>query len=253
MSEATQRETWSWERYLEWEARQPVRHELVDGELHAMGGGTAEHDTIGNNLRAELRGQLRGKPCRVQGPDLKVKAGQDGRCPDALIDCGARMRGTLVAQDPAAVFEVLSRSTAWIDQSLKLRDYDATPGIRHTVLISQDEPRVLVHQRDEHDRLGVQAARLVDGMAGTLVLQAFDIAIPFSTKAWILVRCLTSCEQTVRMTQTDDGPGGCCRGGMQARPAQRSRRTVERLNRIGREGVPHRPAMPSKNFIRTEP
>jgi hypothetical protein len=31
---------------------------------------------------------LRGKPCRVQGPDLKVKAGSDGRYPDALIDCG---------------------------------------------------------------------------------------------------------------------------------------------------------------------
>ncbi len=136
MPEAEQGETWSWERYLEWEARQPVRYELVDGEARAMGGGTAEHDTIGNNLRAELRDQLRGKPCRVQGPDLKVKAGADGRYPDALIDCGVRMSGALVAQDPTAVFEVLSRSTAWIDQSLKLRDYDATSGIRHYVLIS---------------------------------------------------------------------------------------------------------------------
>ena len=179
MSEAEQRETWSWERYLEWETRQPVRYELVDGEVRAMGGGTAEHDTIGNNLRAELRDQLRGKPCRVQGPDLKAKAGTDGRYPDALIDCGARMPGALVAQDPTAVFEVLSRSTAWIDQSLKLRDYDATPGIRHYVLISQDEPRVLIYQRDEHDRLGVQAARLVDGMDGVIVLQEFDISIPF--------------------------------------------------------------------------
>ena len=105
-----------------------------------MGGGTAEHDTIGNNLRAELRDQLRGKPCRVQGHDPKVKAGTDGRYPDALIDCGARTPGALVAQDPTAVFEVLSRSTAWIDQSLKLRDCDATPGIRHHVLISQESP-----------------------------------------------------------------------------------------------------------------
>ena len=180
MSQATQHEIWSWEGYLEWEARQPLRYELVDGEVQAMGGGTAEHDTIGNNLRAELRDRLRGKPCRVQGPDLKVKAGNDGRYPDALIDCGARMPGALVAQDPAAVFEVLSRSTAWIDQSLKLRDYDATPGIRHYVLISQDEPRVLVYRRDEHDRLGVQAARLVEGMDGAITLPEFDISIPFS-------------------------------------------------------------------------
>ena len=179
MSQATQRGTWSWESYLEWEARQPVRHELVDGEVHAMGGGTAEHDTIGNTLRAELRDQLRGTPCRVQGPDLKVKAGQDGRYPDALIDRGARVPGALVAQDPVAVFEVLSRSTAWIDQSLKLRDYDATPGIRHYLLISQDERRVLVYQRDEHGRLGVQAVRLVEGMDGAIVLREFGISIPF--------------------------------------------------------------------------
>ena len=112
MSEAKQREGWPWEDCLEWETLQPVRHELVDGEVHATGGGTAEHDTIGNNLRAELRDQLRGKPCRVQGPDLKVKAAKDGRYPDALIDCGVRMPGALVAQDPTAVFEVLSRSTA---------------------------------------------------------------------------------------------------------------------------------------------
>ncbi len=180
MSEAKQRQTWSWEGYLEWEIRQPLRYELVDGEVHAMGGGTAEHDTIGNNLRAELRDRLRGKPCRVQGPDLKVKAGKDGRYPDALIDCGARIPGAMVVQDPTAVFEVLSRSTAWIDQSLKLRDYDATPGIRHYVLISQEDPRALIYQRDEHDRLGVQAARLVDGLDAAIVLQDFDISIPFS-------------------------------------------------------------------------
>ncbi len=180
MSQATQRGTWSWDGYLDWEARQPVRYELVDGEVRAKGNGTAEHDTIGNTLRAELRDQLRGTPCRVQGPDLKVKAGQDGRYPDALIDCGAQVPGALVAQDPVAVFEILSRSTAWIDQSLKLRDYDATPGIRHYVLISQDEPRVLIYQRDEQDRLGVQAARLVEGMDGAIVLWELGISIPFA-------------------------------------------------------------------------
>ena len=113
-----------------------------------MGGGTAEHDTIGNNLRGELRAQLRGKPCRPHGPDLKVRAGghvlgldpRNGRYPDALIDCGPRVPGALYAQEPVAVFEVLPKSTGWIDQSLKLRDYDATPSIRTYVLISQDEP-----------------------------------------------------------------------------------------------------------------
>jgi hypothetical protein len=69
-----------------------------------------------------------GRPCRAHGPDLKVRAGahvlgldpRNGRFPDELIDC---------------------KSTGWIDHSLKLRDYDATPAIRTYVLISQDEKR----------------------------------------------------------------------------------------------------------------
>ena len=42
-----------------------------------------------------------------------------------LIDCGPRVPGALYAQEPVAVFEVLPKSTGWIDQSLKLCDYDA--------------------------------------------------------------------------------------------------------------------------------
>ena len=133
MSEAKRQTSWTWEAYLDWEARQPSRYELVDGQIHAMGGATAEHDTIGNNLRAALHAQLRGKPSRPHGPDLKVRAGKDSRYPDALIDSGPRVPGALYAHKPVAVFEVLSKSTGWIDQSLKLRDYNATPTIRTRV------------------------------------------------------------------------------------------------------------------------
>jgi Uma2 family endonuclease len=180
MSEAGAPKGWSWEAYLAWEARQPVRHELVDGQPRAMGGGTAEHDTIANNLRAELRARLRGGPCRPQGPDLKVRAGANARYPDALIDCGPRVPGATHAMDPVAVFEVLSRSTGWIDQSLKLRDYDAMPGIRHYVLINQDEPRALVYQRDASGRLGIGSAVLLEGMEAVIEIPALDLAIPFA-------------------------------------------------------------------------
>jgi Uma2 family endonuclease len=181
MSEATRQKVWTWEAYLEWEARQPIRYELVDGQVYAVGGGTLEHDTIGNNLRAALHGQMRGKPCRVQGPDLKVRAGLDGRYPDALIDCGQRVPGALVAQEPVAVFEVLSKSTASIDQSLKLRAYDATPSIRTYVLISQDEMRALVYTRATVGGLGIQSAVLLEGADAVIEIAEFGLAVPFST------------------------------------------------------------------------
>ena len=186
MSEAMRQTSWTWEAYLDWEARQPIRYELVDGQVHAMGG--EEHDTIGNNLRAALHTQLRGKPCRPHGPDLKVRAGghvvgldpRNGLYPDALIDCGPRVPGALYAQEPLAVLEVLSKSAGWIDQSLKLRDYDATPTIRTYVLISQDELKAMVYTRDEDGRLGVQSAVLLEGGDATMEIPEFGLALPFS-------------------------------------------------------------------------
>jgi Uma2 family endonuclease len=180
MPEAMRQSNWTWEAYLEWEARQPIRYELVDGQVYATGGGTTEHDTIGNNLRGELRSQLRGQPCRPQGPDLKLRAGKDGRYPDALIDCGPRVAGALHAQEPVAVFEVLSKSTGWIDQGLKLRDYDATPTIRIYVLISQDEQRAMVYQRDEAGRLGIQNAIILAGADATIEVAGVGVSLPFS-------------------------------------------------------------------------
>lgn len=180
MSEPKRQTRWTWEAYLDWEARQPLRYELVDGQVYAMGGGTADHDTIDNNLRTALHAQLRGKTCRSHGPDLKVRAGKDGRYPDALVDCGPRAPGALHAQEPVAVFEVLSKSTGWIDQSLKLRDYDATPSVRTYVLISQDELRAMVYARDADGRLGIQSAVLLEGAAASVEIPELGLALPFS-------------------------------------------------------------------------
>ena len=180
MSEARQLVRWTWETYLEWEAQQPIRYELVDGQVYAMGGGTNEHDTIGNNLRGELRERLRGKPCRPQGPDLKVRAGRDGRYPDAIIDCGRRVPDAIHAQEPVAVFEALPRSAPWIDQFLKLRAYDATPSIHTYALINQDEPRAMVYRRDENGWLGIQNAQLVEGTGASIEIPELELVLPFS-------------------------------------------------------------------------
>ncbi|HTW71578.1 MAG TPA: Uma2 family endonuclease [Acetobacteraceae bacterium] len=180
MSEARPEQRWTWDAYLDWEAREPIRYELVDGQVYAMGGGTAKHDIIGNNLRGELRAQMRGKPCRVHGPDFKVKARQDGRYPDALIDCGPPALDAQYAQEPVAVFEVLSRSTAWIDQGLKLRDYDATPTIHTYALISQDEQSAMVYTRDAAGRLSIQSLALLEGAGAAIEIPALEVVLPFS-------------------------------------------------------------------------
>ena len=61
------------EQFLAWEERQELRWEFDGFEPVAMTGGTDAHEAIGGVLRALLRERLRGKPCRVRGPTLKVE------------------------------------------------------------------------------------------------------------------------------------------------------------------------------------
>lgn len=149
---------WTLEAFLPWEAEQPAKYELVDGQPRLMTGGTQAHHLIGLNIVATLRDRLRGSPCRPFGSDLRVITGTGNtRYPDALIDCGRFDPQSHNASEPAVVFEVLSRSTAWLDLQIKLRDYDATPSIRFYVVVSQEEPNVVIWTRSENGRLTLGA------------------------------------------------------------------------------------------------
>jgi hypothetical protein len=61
----------------------------VDGEVFAMTGGTYAHDRVRMNLSAVLLPHLRGTPCRVIGPDVKlrVEPGAPAYYPDLFVVC----------------------------------------------------------------------------------------------------------------------------------------------------------------------
>ena len=180
MSVTKRRETWTWDAYLEWEARQDLRFELVDGVVHAMTGGTTGYDIVANALRAELRQRFVGKACRLQGPNLKVRAGENSRYPDALIDCGRRDLGAAVASEPVAVFEVLSPGTAHVDQGLKLRDYNGLQSVRTYVILEATQPRALVYRRVDGTGLSLENVELLDGPEGSVTIPELGIEIPMS-------------------------------------------------------------------------
>ncbi len=122
MSEAGLR--WTLGEFLPWEENQPAKYELVDGEPRLMTGGTQAHHLIGLNIVAALRDRLRGSPCRPWGSDLRVITGTgNSRYPDALIDCGGFQPISHNTSAPAVVFEVLSRSTGWLDLQVTSRTW----------------------------------------------------------------------------------------------------------------------------------
>ncbi len=115
------------EEFLAWEDAQPVRHEYYYGEVfaldadgpdvdpHGMAGGSVSHSRVTSNASFALERQLRGGPCRVFSPDLRVARDAAGHYgyPDVTVVCGAveTRPGTQTVTNPTLVVDVLSPAT----------------------------------------------------------------------------------------------------------------------------------------------
>ena len=139
------------EQFLAWEERQPLRYEFDGFQPVAMTGGTDAHEAIGGALRALLRERLRGKPCRVRGPTLKIEVMGRIRYPDAVVYCTPAPPGETVIKDPVVVFEVLSPGTSRTDRIEKLREYQATDSVRRYIILEQDSIAATVFERHGPD------------------------------------------------------------------------------------------------------
>src|ERR1700712_5502807 len=121
------RRTMTLDDFLAWEAAQPERYEFYGLQPIAMNGGTVAHATIATNLIIELGFRLRGKQCRAYGSDLKIIVVGRVRYPDAFVACSPVANDATWLTDPVVVFEVLSESTAIVDQTTKNAEYRAIP------------------------------------------------------------------------------------------------------------------------------
>lgn len=139
--------------YLALEARSPVRHEYIAGEVFAMTGATVRHNIISLNIATALRTHLRGTPCRalMEGVKLYLKKERSYFYPDVMVTCESRLleldAETQVVDSPVLVVEVLSPSTEGIDRREKLRAYRTLPSLKEYAMVSQDECRVELYRR----------------------------------------------------------------------------------------------------------
>ena len=108
--------------YLTLEARSPVRHEYVAGEIFAMTGASIRHNIIAGNLYTALRTHLRGSPCRalMEGVKLYLKKERSYFYPDVMVTCESRLleldAQMQIVDSPTLIVEVLSPSTEGIDR-----------------------------------------------------------------------------------------------------------------------------------------
>ena len=151
MIAASQPQQMTVEAYLEWEPRQELRYEFVNGDIFAMTGGTLPHNDIAINLLTVLRPHVRRQGCRINIADAKVNITPSiYRYPDVVVSCDERDRTAINAiQHPKIIVEVLSAGTEAFDRGDKFKEYRTLPSLEEYILISSTQVNVEIYRRGE--------------------------------------------------------------------------------------------------------
>jgi len=139
--------------YLAGEEASQVRHEFIDGEIHAMSGASEAHNTIALNIAGALRPRLRGGPCRVYMADFKVRLEVARRdifyYPDVVVSCHPSGIERQYLRLPTLIVEVLSPATESIDRREKKMSYEQAATLEEYVIVAQERREVTVYRRAE--------------------------------------------------------------------------------------------------------
>jgi Uma2 family endonuclease len=141
----------SYADYLAVEQHSEYRHELIDGVIVAMAGGSDEHNAIAGRLAMLVGNRLEGA-CRYYTPDQRfwISARGRSRYADGSIICGRPEHPPHDAQattNPVVIVEVLSPSSEGDDAGDKREDFQSLSTLQAYLVISQDRRSVEVHRR----------------------------------------------------------------------------------------------------------
>jgi Uma2 family endonuclease len=155
------------EAYLALERKAETKSEYVDGTLVAMSGTTREHSMITVNISSSLHAQLRGRPCEVHSPDLRVRIAESVMYayPDVVVVCGEPQFEDDqfdVLLNPSVIIEVLSPTTEAYDRGLKFAHYRLRASLQDYVLVAQDRVSVERYSRRDGEWVLTEATSLDD-------------------------------------------------------------------------------------------
>lgn len=149
------------EEYLTIERDSFERNEWLDQLIYAMAGESLEHSLIITNITASLVMQLKGTPCAVFSPNMKVysRLSTDNSSkglfsyPDVLVVCGTPQfhdTNKDVIINPTVIVEVLSASTQLYDRNEKFLCYRQNQSLMTYILAAQTTPNIEIYERKEN-------------------------------------------------------------------------------------------------------
>jgi Uma2 family endonuclease len=139
----------SLEEFLEFEFGSEERHELVNGQVFLMAGGTRRHNRIAVRLGSLIENNSQDSSCLVAIADTLVLANDAPYYPDVMLYCQAEDDPRIVRR-PCVIVEVLSAHTAETDRGEKWLNYQALESSQMYVLLEQDTMRAEVYRRVEN-------------------------------------------------------------------------------------------------------
>jgi Uma2 family endonuclease len=145
--------------YLKWTEGQ--RWELIDGVAYSMSPApSVQHQRVSRELQGQLHAKLRGGPCELFAAPFDVRLPEGSEAddevetvvqPDLVVICDPKKLDQAGCRGaPDLVIEILSPTTAYRDQTEKLRLYERH-GVRELWIVNPDVETVFVY------RLGADA------------------------------------------------------------------------------------------------
>ena len=163
--------------YFAWEAQQLEKHELIDGHVYAMTGGSVNHGRIAIRFTALFDTHLEGSHCITGNSDIKVNiiGTQNYTYPDASVTCDDRDKSTTqYITYPCLIVEVLSKGTEAYDRGSKFRMYRQNPMLIDYLLVSSTRIEIDLYHKNEAGHW-----LIINYQAGdTIELKSIDLHFP---------------------------------------------------------------------------
>lgn len=144
--------TVSLQAYFDAEEKSVDKHEFHNGNITKIAGANFNHDNLAGKVITALNIFIEEKELNyfVNGSDTKIRIESYNKIvyPDAVVICEKpdffeNRKDTIT--NPLIVVEILSKSTAAHDRSLKFEYYRSLPSFKEYVLIHQEEKRLSVY------------------------------------------------------------------------------------------------------------
>lgn len=165
------------EEYFTWEEKQLEKHELIDGQVYAMTGGSVNHSRIAIRFATMVDTHLDASSCIIGNSDLRVNivGTNNYTYPDISVTWDDRDQTTTqYITYPCLIIEVLSKTTEAYDRGGKFRMYQNNPVLKDYLLVSSTAMEIdLYHKNDAGQWMIINY-----GEGDTIELKSINLSFP---------------------------------------------------------------------------